>query len=153
MEFYAPSKGKILPVDMETFTRVVAVIREMPNIVFDSNEHGWGACKNQVSCHLICHALAAYFEVSVYDGYFATSHQHSWLIPLSRSSIIDVYPIAGAVPFIVAADRASPWVRLYRESSDLQPNFVMSEFLDRLEKTKQVMSETIKRLGFKPSPP
>lgn len=148
MEFYAASKGNIKPADMEMFGKIQVVLDVMPNMVFDPKERGWDVCKNQVSCHLICRALSKYFDATVKDGYFFKGYQHSWLIPKSGSSIIDAYPVAGAAPFIVARDPASPWVRFYNESNELQEKFAQDSFIDKLEKTTQVIGETIQKLGF-----
>lgn len=148
MEFYAASKDKINPIDMEMFGKIQAVLNAMPDIVFEAEDRGWRACKNQVSCHLICRALVKYFEATVCDGYFVQGYQHSWLVPKSGSSIIDAYPVAGAVPFIVAKDLASPWVRLYKRSDKLAAKFVTDQFCKQLEQTTQTMEDTIRRLGL-----
>lgn len=148
MQFYAASKGNIHPADMELFGKIQVILIEMPDIVFDPNERHWDNCRNQISCHLICKALARHFEATVGDGFFVRGYQHSWLLPTSGSSIIDVYPVAGAAPFIVANDSASPWSGLYIKSSDLDKKFSTDEFCNRLEQTTRVVGETIKKLGL-----
>ena len=111
MEFYAAAKGTIKPSDMALFWNIVRIVEHLPDIVFDPKERDWGLCKNQVTCHLVCRALAAHFPAEYVDGYFTRGYQHSWLLPNSRSSIIDVYPVAGASPFIVSVPRPSPWTK------------------------------------------
>lgn len=148
MQFYAASEGNIHPADMELFGKIEVILTEMPDMVFDPNERHWDHCRNQISCHLICKALARHVEATVGDGYFIRSYQHSWLLPASGSSIIDVYPVAGASPFIVANDPASPWPKLYSRSDDLDKKFGTDEFRDRLKQTTKVVGETIKKLGF-----
>lgn len=148
MEFYVASKGYIPGTDLEIFGKIRSVLDTLPDILFDPAEQGWGACKNQFTCHLICRALTQYFRVAVHDGYFLHSYQHSWLVPYSNSSIIDAYPVAGAVPFIVANDPAAPWSRLYKKSSQLQQKFETDEFLDRLGHTTRAVGTTIQQLGF-----
>lgn len=149
MEFYAASKGNISPADMELFYRIQVILIEMPDIVFDPTERDWDHCKNQISCHLICRALAQHFDAEVGDGFFVRGYQHSWLIPASKSSIIDVYPVAGASSFIVANDPASPWTKLYITSDKLDHKFMTRQFRDRLEQTTKVVGEIIKKLGYK----
>ena len=148
MKFYAASTGNIQSADMEMFAKIQSVLGAMPDMVFDPKERGWDACTNQVSCHLVCRALAKHFDASVHDGYFVTGYQHSWLVPESGSSIIDAYPVAGAVPFIVSRDLASPWGRLYKDSDGLNYMFVTDTFQERLKQTMQAVSETVRQLGL-----
>ncbi len=148
MEFYAASKGYIKSADMETFAKIQSVLGAMPDLIFDPEERKWDSCKNQVTCHLICRALAKHFKASVCDGYFTHGYQHSWLIAESGSSIIDAYPVAGAASFIVTRDSASPWVKLYVESDELQHKFVTDKFCERLGQTTKVVAETARQLGL-----
>jgi hypothetical protein len=148
MDFYAAQESIINPADLETFSKVKAILAALPNLVFDPNERDWDSFKNQISCHLICRALAKHVGGSVYDGYFVTSYQHSWLVPVGGTSIIDAYPVAGAAPFIVANDRASPWSRLYIVSDKLDKNFAEKEFKRRLRITTKAVGVTCKKLGF-----
>ena len=148
MEFYVASRGGIDPADIEMFERIALVVRELPDVIFDPRERGWDGCKNQFSCHLICRALAAHFDVSVRDGYFLKGYEHSWLVPTSGSgSIIDAYPVAGAVPFIVSTQGFSPWPELYVQSYKLRHRFCEPEFLARLDKTTQMVGETLRHLN------
>lgn len=148
MQFYAASKGNINPTDIELFGKIQVILVELPDIVFDPSERHWDECRNQISCHLICKALARHFKAAVGDGYFVRGYQHSWLLPASGSSIIDVYPVAGASPFIVANDPASPWHKLYIKSGEFDRKFSTDEFRGRLEHTTKVVGETIRKLGF-----
>lgn len=148
MQFYAVCKEVITSADLETFTHIAAILRELPDLVFDPDERHWGECKNQVSCHLLCRAFADHFAVTVRDGYFMRSYRHSWLVPAGRSSIIDAYPVGGASPFIVATDRWSPWAQMYHQDAGIGKDCKSPKFLYRLELTKQAVAETIRRLGI-----
>lgn len=147
MDYYAASVGSIAPNDMRIFLQIQAVLTAMPNISFGLKGPEWLGCNNQLSCHLICRALAKFFEVSFHNGYFTKGCQHSWLIPSSGSSIIDAYPFAGASPFIVARNWPSPWGHLYIESSELDQTFSTNEFRAQLEKTTQIVGDTIGQLS------
>ncbi len=150
MQFYAVAEGHINLVDIEIFDKISKVLRYLPDLIFDPKEQDWGLCKNQVTCHLICRALARHFEVSVHDGYFTPGCQHSWLTT-KGGSIIDVYPIAGAVPFIVASNGFSPWTRLYEESTRFEKTLQTPEFISRLEQTIHAVAEVIRQLNSESS--
>lgn len=154
MEFYAVATGKISEQDFEMFSQISAVMKEMPNLEFNPAERErYDGCENQMSCHLICRALAEHFEVSVRDGYFfAVGYEHSWLVTKSGLSIIDAYPVAGAMPFIVAARFPSPWNRVYQESANFKDSFTTPQFIERLKRTSQVVSDTFRQLNFMPPP-
>ena len=151
MEFYAAAKGNIKPADMTLFGNVARIVEHLPDIVFDPKEREWELCKNQVTCHLICRALAAYFPAECVDGYFTKGYQHSWLVPHSRSSIIDVYPVAGASPFIVSMDWRSPWKKFYLPADTYLSNRLEGiDFVKRLEVTAYTVAETMRTLGIRP---
>jgi hypothetical protein len=148
VEYYTVSRGFIAPADLEVFNQIAEVLRKMPDLMFDPQETGWDSCKNQFTCHLVCRALANCFDVSVCDGYFTRGYQHSWLTTKSGLSIIDAYPVAGGIPFIVAANFPSPWSRLYIKSDKFKVMFETLEFRGRLEIMKQVVSEIARNLEY-----
>jgi hypothetical protein len=151
MDFYPFAMGYIPTADMDTFRLIRTVLERMPNIVFGESGPGLKGCKNQASCHLVCRALAHNFNVTAHDGYFASGYQHSWLRTPSGMSIIDAYPVAGAVPFIVSADRYSPWPGLYKGIDNfLGPKLKTRQFKKQLSVTKKAMQEAIVSLGIKP---
>lgn len=149
MEFYAAAEGNVPSGDIEMFNRMVQVIKQMPDLIFDPTQRSWSKSKNQITCHLLCRALAAHYDVTVHDGHFYNHFQHSWLVPKSGACIIDVYPVAGVVPFIVAADPRSPWVMLYKDSDEMQERFIKLEFLESVELTTQAVANTLRKLNFK----
>ena len=65
MQSYATLKGYIPDYHMATFKAMSQVIEVLPNMVFDPEERGWGKCKNQITCHMLCRGLAAHFPMSV----------------------------------------------------------------------------------------
>lgn len=150
MEFYAACCGDICQEDMRMFAKISDVIRHLPDIVFDPTDRDWRNCKNQISCHLICRALARHFDVSVHDGYFTPGYQHSWLETKDGKCIIDAYPVAGVTPFMVLASWPSPWIKLYQRSDKFQEKFHTPGFIARLEKTADVVAETIRQLDSEP---
>lgn len=147
MEFYAASKGNINPADLELFAKIRSVLEAMPNVVFDPTESRWGTCRNQVTCHLLCRALAKCLSAKAHDDHFVTRYQHTWIVPKSRSSIIDAYPVAGAAPFIVSYDHASPWRHLYERSNTFSAMFTTTEFREQLRQTTQAVRATMRQLG------
>jgi hypothetical protein len=76
-----------------------------------------------VSCHHLCHALAAVFNLTVEDGHFGLGMEHSWLMLRDRSPdgkiILDVYPIAGTGPFLIYAHWNTPWRPLYKTDTSV----------------------------------
>jgi hypothetical protein len=147
MRFYAEERGLIPEEDLEMFGRILRLIQELPDIVFDPSAPEFEGCGNQLSCHLLCRALVDHFEVTAHDGYFLAGYHHSWLLTRDGQSLIDVYPVAGVMPFIVHAMWPSPWLRVYTESDNLNEMFVSPEFLERLEVTRQSISETLSQTG------
>lgn len=120
MDFYAAQKGYISKKDLETFNKILEVIRRLPNFTFHipAPKERHMPIDNEVSCHLLCRALAPWVELKVHDGYFGGHYQHSWLTTKEGTSLIDAYPVAGGSPFIVAINESpwpSPWPKLYKE--------------------------------------
>ncbi|NNM83737.1 hypothetical protein HKL94_00750 [Candidatus Parcubacteria bacterium] len=133
--------------DMEMFRRIAKVVQEIPDKLFDpENKHV--NCINHYSCHLICRGVEAHFKgVRTEDGYFHRHHQHSWLVSKSGRSIIDVYPVAGATPFIVSTERASPWSELYKINTRYSGMFHTDTFRANVETTIRLVGQTIERLA------
>lgn len=67
-------------------------------------------------CHTVCAELSKKFpELQHYTGKFYDGWDHSWLVFRNDPDvIIDAYPWACAVPFIVTTQAMSPWRFLYR---------------------------------------
>jgi hypothetical protein len=102
---------------------------------------------SQVNCHLLCRCLASEIPRIIYrDGYFTPGYEHSWLE--TNDAIIDAYPVAGATPFIVANDPASPWAKLYKVGADshLQKKLSGGEFYRRLDMTNNVVVRTLRAI-------
>lgn len=135
--------------DMEMFKQISGVVRELPDYLFDLPNKRRGVCVNDYSCHLICRGIEAHFKgVYAEDGYFHNKHQrHSWLVSRSGRSIIDAYPVAAAVPFIVSNDRASPWAELYRIDTVFSGMFYTDNFRAHVDKTIRLVGETIEHLA------
>ncbi len=151
MEFYASAAKIIPPADMEMFRQILLVVESLPNIIFDPKDSRFDGCVNQVNCHVLCRALAYHFNVEVCDGYFTIGYQHTWLASKSGASIIDVYPVAGAAPFIVAADKISPWIGLYKTADGfLREKLATKDFQFQLDMTRRIVSETVESLNLKP---
>ena len=150
MEFYAVYQGILLAEEMLMFEQISKVLRHLPDLIFDPKDRDWEDCKNQISCHLICRALAKHFDLICCDGYFTPGYQHSWLKTRSESCIIDAYPVAGGSPFIVAAKWPSPWGKLYRKSNEFQEKFQTPEFAAHLEQTICAVKETVQNLNLEP---
>ena len=150
MQFYAAYQDNICTEDIRIFAMISKVVRRLPDLVFDSNDQEWKGYANQVSCHLICRALARYFDVSVHDGYFTPGYQHSWLKTKNGTCVIDVYPVAGVNSFAVTANWPSPWAKLYQESDKFKEKFQTPEFIANLEKTANAVAETILQLDSEP---
>lgn len=111
MRTFAVRNGHIGRDKLALFERMRADMDRMPDLDPD----------DRVSCHAVCRALATrHPEARCVDGHFmATGHEHSWL-DIGGGVIADMYPIAGAVPFLVYADHwIIPWNRLYIPKEDL----------------------------------
>jgi hypothetical protein len=69
------------------------------------------------SCHELCAFLANTYRMLEHrSGYFAQHGvEHSWLrFKGMPEVVIDAYPVAGAVPFIVTTEGSlNPWRKLY----------------------------------------
>jgi hypothetical protein len=134
MYHYAVTKGFVRQEDVGTFQEIASVIDMLPDFKF------------QVSCHMICLALARCFLTRVQHGYFlvgGTRYQHSWLRMELSDAIIDAYPVAGCSPFIVSGDLNSPWPQLYRESGDFESIFKTLEFLRGLQVVEEAIEKVI----------
>lgn len=147
MQFYSLWMQDSIPLaDMEMFRQISRVVRELPDHLFDPENRGRMKCVNDYSCHLVCRGIEAHFKgVRVEDGYFHRYHQHSWLVSKSGRSIIDAYPVAGAVPFIVSSERASPWSELYRIDTVYSGMFYTNTFRTNVDTMIRLVGETIER--------
>lgn len=134
MRFYANGIHEITNLDMAIFRTVRRIVEGLPDLVFDPSDRGLEG-PNQLTCHLVAHAIASLIApVKKVDGFFSRSYQHSWL--RTSTSLIDVYPVAGGNPFIVAAGPLSPWCKWYVESDLLSSMFEKPEFIRRLAITR-----------------
>jgi hypothetical protein len=134
MYHYAVTKGFVRQEDVGTFQEITSVIGMLPDFKF------------QVSCHMICLALARCFLTRVQHGYFLVGgirYQHSWLRMELSDAIIDAYPVAGCSPFIVSGDPNSPWPQLYRESDDFRTIFESLEFMIGLKNVEEAIEKVI----------
>lgn len=71
-----------------------------------------------LTCHSVCKAIALLHpNFSYVEGSFGGVYNHSWLTVKEHPNIIlDLYPVAGASPFIVYAGISLlPWFSLYKE--------------------------------------
>jgi hypothetical protein len=71
-----------------------------------------------LSCHAVCEALSQiYPDFSRVEGTCGGLYIHSWMISKKyKTVILDMYPVAGACPFIVYAGISLlPWFRLYEK--------------------------------------
>lgn len=61
-----------------------------------------------LSCHILARAVGKVFPVTVRDGHFAGSFQHSWL-ETEHGNVVDVYPVAMiGGPIMYDGDTCSP---------------------------------------------
>ena len=102
--------GSITSTEVELFRKMRGAVERMPDVA-------WGGVL--LSCHHVCHALATVFEeVMAVDGIFGKSMEHGWLVLRETRRdgpvIADMYPIAGASPFLVHAYWVTPWAKLYQ---------------------------------------
>lgn len=114
--------GDITPEQYALFLEMRAIFERLPD--FD--------LPMPVSCHMICRAFAENFSVECVDGHFSRGCDHSWLV-LGRKNreehgedtqvIADMYPVAGAAPFLVYTFFLVPWSRLYIEDPSVTASF------------------------------
>lgn len=111
MRCYAVRKGYIPSTKLEAFEQMRSLIADLPDL----------EPSHRVSCHVLTRVLAARFpDVTAVDGWFAgKGNEHSWL-DMGDGIVADVYPIGGAVPFIVdTSGMMNPWNRLYMEQASV----------------------------------
>lgn len=100
--------GNITLAEVELFRRMREAVERMPDVA-------WGGVL--LSCHHVCHALTAVFDgVTAVDGGFGKNVGHSWLVLRDTRDgpvIADMYPVAGAAPFLIHAYWLTPWAKLY----------------------------------------
>lgn len=129
---YAIRQGYLKPEKVALFARLREDFDRMPDV--DPSD--------AVSCHAVCRALERRHPgATCVDGHFhATGHEHSWL-DLGDGVIADMYPIAGAVPFMVDASHwMVPWNRLYIRKDDL---FTTEAERSRHERMADVLVEAL----------
>lgn len=108
---FAVREGNISQDKLKLFDHLVTDMKAMPDL--DPSD--------LVSCHAVCRALEIrHPEARCVDGFFGSiGHDHSWL-DLGDKIIADMYPIAGAVPFLVDVSHwIIPWEKLYIERPSL----------------------------------
>ncbi len=114
--------GDITPEQYALFLQMRDVFERLPDFEFGK----------PVSCHMICRAFAENFPVECVDGHFGRGCDHSWLV-LGRKNreehgedtrvIADMYPVAGAAPFLVYTFFLVPWPALYIEDESVTAAF------------------------------
>lgn len=105
MRLYAAREGMIPAPVLRLFEDMSRDVLRMPDL----------ASSEEASCHVVCRALALLHpEVAVVDGHFMRrGNHHAWL-RIGRDIVADMYPIGGAVPFIVdAGGYTNPWGEAY----------------------------------------
>ncbi len=101
---YARQTGDISDHHLELFQLVVSLLDNL-DIKLDAN------------CHDVCEVLARLIPEldHIWGWFFRKGQHHSWLSIRGTRIVIDAYPIAGALPFIVTLEGsiANPWNELY----------------------------------------
>jgi hypothetical protein len=94
-----------------------------------------------ITSHAMCEALIhIYTEYSHIEGTFGELHDHSWIVCKENPNIVlDMYPIAGASPFIVYAGISRvPWFKLY-EKKPIKYNVAeYRRYVEKILATKEV---------------
>lgn len=95
------------------FERIVAIQRALPDL------------SENLTCHALCRAYAVHLPfLCVYDGFFRSGYEHSWLTIKTRTEhfkgwVIDVYPwVLLGGPILVPVEGLSPWRTLYRPADE-----------------------------------
>ncbi len=71
-----------------------------------------------LTCHAVCTAIAfIHPHLECVDGTFGDFFNHSWLVDKNFPHVImDMYPVAGGVPFIVCGSNSFlAWGKLYKQ--------------------------------------
>lgn len=109
---YAVKTGDISFGDLSTLSHIQSEIQRLPDAA-------------GLSCHDVCAHLARTIPGLVHRrGWFAAvGVEHSWLVSAENPAVVfDVYPVAGAVPFVVTtAGTLNPWGKLYLEDKRCSP--------------------------------
>lgn len=108
---FALRRGNIPAAKRRLFERLRADFEAMPDL----------DPADLVSCHAVCRALERRHPgTRCVDGFFhAVGQDHSWL-DLGDGIVADMYPVAGAAPFMVDASHwMVPWNQIYQPKPDL----------------------------------
>jgi len=143
MEYYATKNQRLSP-----FVEQLAVIREIMAELPDSS---------LITCHTVSRAFCPFLRGNwrVADGHFAHRGMcHGWLWHRDqynleheepRELILDIYPVAGTGPILVACGYPSPWSNLYMED-----NFYHARSVSVFDDHAKVLTGMIKETkGFR----
>ncbi len=145
MDFYVVLEGDIGRDVLRVFREMRQVVEALPHYMLPNGV--------VISCHLLCRALVEQYsggkglpKFSVVDGYFTKGYEHSWLTTADRRAILDMYPVAGAAPFVVATDIMSPWRGMYVPSNDFQKKLRGPQFKEDVAILAAQVKETVECL-------
>jgi hypothetical protein len=136
----------ILPEDYDLFLTMRQIFEALPDL----------SGEPVVSCHMVTRAFAAHFPVEVVDGHFGRGSHHSWLVLRDLRPdglvIVDIYPVAGASPFLVYAYWITSWAKLYIPDPTVVEGIIDEAFSKRVALLSKAVGD-LKTGGETISPP